>query len=1060
MTKERQKKEKKMKTKYLLTFALAAMLGGVYARPLSKQPHLAPIKDRFTFAVPVKKAPVIDGKLEKDVWGNVPRAKFFHVKSMLSKSVTKQSSFQICYDSKYLYLAATMWESDPDQIREGYNVRDGWPPVTDRINFIFSHEYKRNGSWQDSPYMFLVFAAGGIHRGIYNTLPDKVEKPLVDATQEWISAYSKDKTRWYIESRIPLALLKIKPGTDRIYLNVRRDLQGEPKAELETTWNPHANPRLDAHSFGILYFLPTQRKAKGLEDRINGRAKYSFQSSILQVLANRKGEYIGAKQQYGNLPGWVEAEKVIDKLKAAYDAAFKKDPWTIDDAMEDCYMEWKHVLGKLEKSAPSTPFNIKTKNAKILSVKLNGNVLKAKNGTYDFSLISGINKLEITAEATGNDPGVKFALKSSPETSANFSAAAPGAKDVKTADVKNGYLWSGNQKKVVFRQNLIWSRNYGNHPLAFIGPLVKEWGVSPGETMFFHHFMSNPMKDGKCTYQLIAEIPEGFTRVDDMTEIINYRHWPTKDIKTEKITFKGKKYIRYTYTWNLPEKLYKNFPAHTHVISFRHDGYKFAKGEKVDFRFRRLVNGCTTDVVNVIKVAELPPINGRQLKKIFFPQYDIFMGAHVSFDQLQGMAQDGQKAGLNSFILDTPFKFQLGTSYMKRHSFKQQLFKKYGNNNLTWPQWNLPLWGAGRNTHVNALREKYPDLKATYYKGTGPMVKNWHNEFCFSAALGKYRNEFKAALKQDLTEMLGYGIGSFLFYNDENYPHGEKGYWRHTYCFCKDCKEGFRAMFKIPASEQLDDETIVTKYAGPWAKWWKRKHKKELLGLTKEVANELGAKILYYHNTHDTEAFAESKGLYDVVSVPVPGQSYVGGVNQPRMDAQKREAEKITGRHQSTGQMHTYFPGKSRITLYSSDNFFFYPKEQKLTLIRETAITHKGAFLESSAFFSAGALYYAGEATRMIAAFEDLFHDGVRADNLATSQTFQYPNLLVLKKGDERLVLIFNEGHTNAITGTIRNLKLKPGQKAQIWESGKPYGKADVMKITVQPQDVVAVHIK
>jgi hypothetical protein len=46
------------------------------------------------------------------------------------------------------------------------------------------------------------------------------------------------------------------------------------------------------------------------------------------------------------------------------------------------------------------------------------------------------------------------------------------------------------------------------------------------------------------------------------------------------------------------------------------------------------------------------------------------------------------------------------------------------------------------------------------------------------------------------------------------------------------------------------------------------------------------------------------------------------------------------------------------------------------------------------------------------------------------------------------------------MTGTLRNLKLKPGQKAVIWESGKPYGKADSMQITVKPQDVVAVHIK
>ena len=124
------------------------------------------------------------------------------------------------------------------------------------------------------------------------------------------------------------------------------------------------------------------------------------------------------------------------------------------------------------------------------------------------------------------------------------------------------------------------------------------------------------------------------------------------------------------------------------------------------------------------------------------------------------------------------------------------------------------------------------------------------------------------------------------------------------------------------------------------------------------------------------------------------------------------------------------------------------------------ATTHKGAFLESAAYFSAGCLYYMGEATRMIAAYEDLFHDGYREDKLAVSDTFKYPNLLVLKKGDERLVLIFNENHDKAMTGTVKNLNLKPGQKATVWESSQVFPNAASINITVQPQDVVAVHIK
>ena len=126
-----------MKPEKMLALAAAMTLCCAYGAPASKLPHLSNVADRFTFAVPVKKAPVIDGKLEKEVWENVPRTKYFQVKNLMTNSVTKQTSFQIGYDDKYLYLAATMWESEPDLIKEGANVHDGWP-VTDRINFIFS----------------------------------------------------------------------------------------------------------------------------------------------------------------------------------------------------------------------------------------------------------------------------------------------------------------------------------------------------------------------------------------------------------------------------------------------------------------------------------------------------------------------------------------------------------------------------------------------------------------------------------------------------------------------------------------------------------------------------------------------------------------------------------------------------------------------------------------------------------------------------------------------------------------------------------------------------------
>ncbi|MBO5681110.1 MAG: hypothetical protein J6T08_05285, partial [Lentisphaeria bacterium] len=500
--------------------------------------------------------------------------------------------------------------------------------------------------------------------------------------------------------------------------------------------------------------------------------------------------------------------------------------------------------------------------------------------------------------------------------------------------------------------------------------------------------------------------------------------------------------------------------SYVQYISFRHDGYKFSKNETVDFRFRRIVDGNTTDMVNTIKVQELPPINGAISKKITFPQYHPFMNSPVSLEQYQAVVDDGLKAGLNSYIMVPvyPMNQSNPAGEAMRNAYRNAVNRK-GMENYAWVLFNSPLVGAGKATNLAALIDKYPDLEAVYYNNTGCQNPRWMRQYCFSKALGKYRKEFREALKKDYEYMITKGNvkSKKFFLNDESYPYGFHKDWKHCFCFCKDCKAGFGAMSGIPGAEKLDDVTIVTKYPAQWNKWWKFKQKNQILGMTHEIIKELGGTLWYYHNTHDHEAYKHSRGKYDLVSIPVPGQIYPGSPVQGTMDAAKQIGEKITGVHNSFGQIHTYFPGEAAnpTVFYSSDSNFYHPKEQKLVLVRMAATTHKGAIIESAAYCSAGTFYYMGEAMRLIAAFEDLFYDGVRDDKLASSSVFKYPNMLVLKKGDERLVLIFNEDHVKPLRGILKNLTLKPGQKAVVWESGKPYGKADSMQITVKPQDVV-----
>ena len=95
----------------------------------------------------------------------------------------------------------------------------------------------------------------------------------------------------------------------------------------------------------------------------------------------------------------------------------------------------------------------------------------------------------------------------------------------------------------------------------------------------------------------------------------------------------------------------------------------------------------------------------------------------------------------------------------------------------------------------------------------------------------------------------------------------------------------------------------------------------------------------------------------------------------------------------------------------------------------------------------------------MLAAFEDIFADGERADSMAESDQIKYPNLLVLKHGKERLVLLFNESDA-ALSVTLRNIGLESGQKASVFESGIKADNPHEMKVTVPPVDVLAIHIK
>jgi hypothetical protein len=114
--------------------------------------------------------------------------------------------------------------------------------------------------------------------------------------------------------------------------------------------------------------------------------------------------------------------------------------------------------------------------------------------------------------------------------------------------------------------------------------------------------------------------------------------------------------------------------------------------------------------------------------------------------------------------------------------------------------------------------------------------------------------------------------------------------------------------------------------------------------------------------------------------------------------------------------------------------------------------------LQNSQECVAGMPYWIGEATRIIAAHEDLFFEGERADHLAVSQQIAYPDLLVLRKDRRRLVLLFNETDADRPV-TLTNLELEVGQTARVFEREEVLP-AESLDLVVPAGDAVAVVVE
>jgi hypothetical protein len=160
------------------------------------------------------KAPVIDGRLDDEVWkGAQPLTRFVQYEPVDSVLPPTQSIGWVTYDSKHLYVAFRAYEPDRSKRRGATHARERSVGPEDKVSIAIDtfNDSRRN-------YVFRVTSLGLQEDGI------KTEgQGSTDNTPDfvWYSAAQHDDEGWTVEAAIPFASLRW-PRKDT--LNVGFDL--------------------------------------------------------------------------------------------------------------------------------------------------------------------------------------------------------------------------------------------------------------------------------------------------------------------------------------------------------------------------------------------------------------------------------------------------------------------------------------------------------------------------------------------------------------------------------------------------------------------------------------------------------------------------------------------------------------------------------------------------------------------------------------------------------------------------------------------------------------------
>jgi hypothetical protein len=726
--------------------------------------------------------------------------------------------------------------------------------------------------------------------------------------------------------------------------------------------------------------------------------------------------------------------------------------------------------------ARSLRIAVETRQAEV-ELAVAGRPVAITDGLATARVTEGLTAIAVRAQATGDRPGVRLRVLDQPETDGRWKATDREFPDWHTADFddrtwpqaaadRDGFAWvkAGRAKVAYFRQVVLWNEaHYG--PDRCILPRTREWAFSRDGFDNLLLALYSPMPFEMGDYEFVLDVPEGFELfgVDEtywQRYITNAR--PAGVVRTP-IRREDLPYTRYRIGFAAGQV--PTDATHYCWLPLRLRGGE--PGTATQFFFHRRGNGNFTECEQRLPVTILPPVNGKQPRSILFSQY-YPNGLHTLAPQhMRATISRAASMGFNyaALTITEPGWGGQWNAYLK--SFHGEM-EANGIETIIGSPGQFPLHGSHVPGHQSDEFLRWvaatPRAQAAYFDG-----RRWSPDksdmYCPSYVTGDGAATFREIVTRTYAEMLTRTPGAKMLFLDYEAPpwlEGNQQTLGSNFCFCEECKRTFSERAGLPRDTDLANETIHAKHHKAWADFhdWQVT---EIQRQMKAVANALGLEYMVYSYSGYMPFWSNIRGKIDIAFPGSPGNNVATGWLQKSLDDEGRflrvdqAVPTVIGQRFSILGISEKKGGWKEVNALSHDGFVD-AQSWKSQLLRIVAAFRGGVDLQNSGECVAGMSYWIGEATRIVATHEDLFIEGERADQLASSDDVAFPDLLVLRKGKRRLVLLFNES-TKERPVTLRNLEVEPGQTARVFEGTEPHP-AETIKLVIPARDALAVIVE